>query len=121
VVVEKFEIKVIDPLASPEPVRREAEVSEGPLCRLFSIDSTANHSVSSKQLQAMFPIKTGEVFKKAKTAEGLETMKRSLGSMAMEIPFEKNSSLLPADFIESRRASGDSRTAVIRRYRFTSP
>lgn len=74
VVVEKFEIKVIDPLASPKPVRLEAEVSEGPLCRLSSIDFTGNHSVSSKDLRTMFPIKTGDVFKKAKIAEGLKTM-----------------------------------------------
>jgi len=79
-VLEKLEIKVIDPLASPKPVRLEAEVSEGPLCRLSGIDFTGNHSVTSKELRAMFPIKTGDVFKKAKIAEGLESMTRSLGS-----------------------------------------
>jgi outer membrane protein assembly factor BamA len=83
VVVEKFEIKVIDPLASPKPVRLEAEVSEGPLCRLSSIDFTGNHSVSSKELRAMFPIKTGDMFKKAKIAGGLESMRRSLGSQGL--------------------------------------
>jgi hypothetical protein len=54
VVVEKFEIKVIDPLASPKPVRREAEVSEGPLCRLSSIDFTGNHCVSSSNCGPCF-------------------------------------------------------------------
>jgi outer membrane protein assembly factor BamA len=79
-VLEKLEIKVIDPLASPKPVRLEAEVSEGPLCRLSGIDFTGNHSVASKELRALFPIKTGDVFKKAKIAEGLESMMRSAGS-----------------------------------------
>jgi outer membrane protein assembly factor BamA len=83
VVVEKFEIKVIDPLASPKPVRLEAEVSEGPLYHLSGIAFTGNHSVSSKELRAMFPIKAGDVFKKAKIAGGLESMRRSLGSQGL--------------------------------------
>jgi outer membrane protein assembly factor BamA len=59
--VQKLEIKVIDPLASPKPVRLEAQVSEGPLCRLSGIDFTGNHAVSSQELRALFPIKTEDV------------------------------------------------------------
>src|SRR4030088_312378 len=35
--VQKLDIKVIDPLASPEPVRLEAQVSEGSRVRLSSL------------------------------------------------------------------------------------
>jgi outer membrane protein assembly factor BamA len=78
--VEKFEMKVIDPLASPKPVRVEAEVKEGPLCRLSNIEFTGNHALSSEELRGMFPLKTGEVFKKAKIAGGLQTMMKALAS-----------------------------------------
>ena len=78
--IGKFEIKVIDPLASPKPVRLETEVNEGPLCRLSSIEFTGNHFISSKELRAMFPLKTGDIFEKAKIAGGLQNLMRSLDS-----------------------------------------
>ena len=34
--LQKLDIKVIDPLASPKPVRLEAQVSEGPRCRALA-------------------------------------------------------------------------------------
>jgi outer membrane protein assembly factor BamA len=39
--VEKLDIKVIDPLASPKPIRMEAQVNEGARYRLSTIDFTA--------------------------------------------------------------------------------
>jgi outer membrane protein assembly factor BamA len=78
--VQKFEIKVIDPLASPKPVRIEAQVSEGPLCRLSNIEFTGNHFLGSEELRTMFPLKTGDVFKKAAVAGGLETMMKAFGA-----------------------------------------
>src|SRR5580658_4045078 len=78
--VKHLDIKVIDPLASPKPVQMEAEVSEGPLCRLSAIDFTGNHALSSQELRAEFLLKTGDVFARAKIAGGLENMRRLYGS-----------------------------------------
>ncbi len=74
--VEKLDIKVIDPLASPKPVRMEAQVSEGGRYRLSTIDFIGNHALSSQELRADFLIKTGDVFTKSKIAAGLEGMRR---------------------------------------------
>jgi outer membrane protein assembly factor BamA len=78
--VGKFEIKVLDPLASPKLVRLEADVNEGPLCRLSTIDFTGNHFTTTEELRVMFPLKTGDVFEKAKIAGGLESMMKSMGA-----------------------------------------
>jgi outer membrane protein assembly factor BamA len=78
--VEKLDIKVIDPLASPKPIRMEAQVSEGGRCRLSNIDFTGNHALSSQELRAGFPIKTGDMFTKSKIARGLEAMRTYAGS-----------------------------------------
>jgi outer membrane protein assembly factor BamA len=78
--VGKFEIKVLDPLASPKLVRLEADVNEGPLCRLSTIDFTGNHFITTEELRVMFPLKTGDVFEKAKIAGGLESMRESMGA-----------------------------------------
>jgi outer membrane protein assembly factor BamA len=78
--VSKFEIKVIDPLASPKLVRLEADVNEGPLCRLSTIDFTGNHFTTTEELRAMFPLKAGDVFEKAKIGGGLESMMKSQNS-----------------------------------------
>jgi len=74
--VEKLDIKVIDALASPKPVRMEAQVSEGGRYRLSTIDFTGNHALSSQELRADFSIKTGDVFTRSKIAAGLEGMRR---------------------------------------------
>jgi outer membrane protein assembly factor BamA len=78
--MQKLDIKVNDPLASPKPVRLEAQVSEGPLCRLSGIDFTGNHALSSQELRAKFPIKVGDVFARSKIAGGLESMRGLYGS-----------------------------------------
>lgn len=81
--VQKFEIKVIDPLASPKPIRIGAQLSEGPLCRLSTIEFTGNHLMSSEELRAMFPLKTGDVFKKPAVVAGLKAMGKDLGKLGM--------------------------------------
>jgi outer membrane protein assembly factor BamA len=78
--VNKFEIKVIDPLASPKLVKLEADVNEGSLCRLYTIDFTGNHFTTTEELRAMFPLKAGDVFEKAKIGGGLESMMKSQSS-----------------------------------------
>jgi hypothetical protein len=78
--IQKLDIKVIDPLASPKPVRLEAQVSEGPRCRLSSIEFTGNHALSSQELRAKVPIKIGDEFRRSKIAAGLESMRDLYGS-----------------------------------------
>jgi len=78
--MQKLDIKVIDPLASPKPVRLEAKVSEGPRYRLSSIEFTGNHAVSTLGLRAEFPIKVGDVFARSKIAGGLKSMRRLYSS-----------------------------------------
>jgi outer membrane protein assembly factor BamA len=78
--VKHLDIKVIDPLASPKPVRLEADISEGPLCRLSGIEFTGNHAIHAQELRAKFPIKTGNVFKKSEIGGGLESMQKLYGS-----------------------------------------
>ncbi len=79
--LQKLDIKVIDPLASPKPVRLEAQVSEGPRCRLSGIEFTGNHALSSDALRAKFPIKIGDEFKRPKIAGGLRSMVALYGSL----------------------------------------
>ena len=79
--LQKLDIKVIDPLASPKPVRLEARVSEGPRCQLSGIEFTGNHAVSSDALRAKFPIKTGSEFRRSKIAGGLDSTRRLYGSL----------------------------------------
>jgi len=78
--VKHLDIKVIDPLASPKSVRLEADVSEGPLCRLSGIDFTGNHAIRSQELRSKFPIKTGNVFKKSEIGGCLDSMQKLYGS-----------------------------------------
>jgi hemolysin activation/secretion protein len=78
--IQKLDIKVIDPLASPKPVRLEAQVSEGPRCRLSSIEFTGNHALSSEALRAKFPIKIGDEFVRSKIVAGLDSMRGLYGS-----------------------------------------
>jgi outer membrane protein assembly factor BamA len=73
--VKHLDIKVIDPLASPRPVRMEAEVSEGPRCQTAGIEFTGNHALSSEELRAKFTIKIGEPFARSKIAMGLTSMR----------------------------------------------
>ena len=78
--IQKLDIKVIDPLASPKPVRLEAQVSEGPRCRLSSIEFAGNHALSSEALRAKFPIKIGDEFVRSQIVAGLNSMRGLYGS-----------------------------------------
>jgi outer membrane protein assembly factor BamA len=78
--IKHLDIKTIDPLASPKPVRMEAEVSEGPRCQLTGIEFTGNHAFSSDELRAKFTMKVGDVFTRSKVATGLASMRKLYGS-----------------------------------------
>ncbi len=78
--IRHLDINAIDPLASPQTVRMEAEVSEGPRCRLTRIEFTDNHAFSSDELRAKFTMKVGDVFARSKVAAGLASMRKLYGS-----------------------------------------
>lgn len=108
--VTKFEMKNIDPLASPRPVRVEAEVNEGPLCRVSTIQFTGNHFFSNEELRNMFPLKTGDVFKKGKIAGGLDSMVKAFGERGLldasavpEIIFSGGNVELVVNVLEGRQ------------------
>jgi outer membrane protein assembly factor BamA len=73
--VEKLEIKVLDPVANPKPVRLEAVVTERPLCHVSDVEFTGNHAVDSDKLRAAFPIKNGQTLRRSSVASGLEPMR----------------------------------------------
>jgi outer membrane translocation and assembly module TamA len=78
--VEKLDFKVIDPLASPKPVRLEAQVSEGPRCRVSGVEFTGNHAFSSEELTAKLAIKPGDVFRRSKVAMGMGALRKLCSS-----------------------------------------
>jgi hemolysin activation/secretion protein len=78
--IQKLDSKIIDPLASPKPVRLEAQVGEGTRCRLSTIEFTGNHTLNSEELRAKFPIKIGDEFARSKIAAGLDAMRGLYGS-----------------------------------------
>jgi outer membrane protein assembly factor BamA len=78
--VKHVDIKAIDPLASPKPVRMQAEVSEGPRCRTARIEFKGNHAFSAEDLRVKFTIKIGDPFARSKIAAGLESMRNVYGS-----------------------------------------
>jgi len=78
--IKGLDIKVLDPLASPRPIRLEADVEEGPRCRFSRIEFTGNHLFSSDELRAKFPVKAGEEFRVSKVRSGLESTMRLLRS-----------------------------------------
>src|SRR3954447_5378544 len=55
--VDKLDVKVLDPVASPKLVRLEATVTEGTLCHLSNTEFTGNHAIDSETLRAAFSIK----------------------------------------------------------------
>jgi outer membrane protein assembly factor BamA len=78
--VQNLDIKVIDPLASPKAVRLEAEVADGPRCRLSGFNFSGNHNLSSAALRAKFSIKLGDPFRRDRIAGGLEGMRKLYAS-----------------------------------------
>lgn len=76
---QNLEIKVLDPLASPKPVKLEAEVKEGPLCRLSILEFSGYRALSATELQAKLPVKLGDVFSRSKIAMGLQSMQGLYG------------------------------------------
>jgi outer membrane translocation and assembly module TamA len=94
--VDNLEVKVLDPLASPRPARLEADVTEGPLCRLSQIEFSNNHAFSSTMLRAKFPAKSGDVFKRATIVGGFQALHKLYSSRGY-----LNSSFTPNLFVDS--------------------
>jgi outer membrane protein assembly factor BamA len=78
--VKHLDVKVIDPMVSPKPVRMEAEVNEGPRCLTARIEFTGNHAFTSEELREKFAIKIGAPFARSKIAAGLASMRNVYGS-----------------------------------------
>lgn len=68
--IEKFEVKVLDPIAKPKRVGVEARVAEGPLSRLSLIEFVGNHAVDAGTLRAKFPVKNGPFSSALRSAAG---------------------------------------------------
>ncbi|HXM09878.1 MAG TPA: POTRA domain-containing protein [Terriglobales bacterium] len=81
VTIQKLDIKTLDPIASPKPVRLEAQITEGPHYRLSGIDFIGNHALSSAALRAKFPMKMGDGFRRSKVAAGLIAMQKLYSSL----------------------------------------
>jgi len=79
--VKAAEIKPLDPLARPMPVRVEADVDEGPRFKFSPVKFVGNHILSVEQLQAQLPFHTGEHFEIGKVRSGLESLRKLYGSM----------------------------------------
>jgi outer membrane protein assembly factor BamA len=79
--IQKLDIKTLDPIASPKPVRLEAQITEGPHYRLSGIDFIGNHALSSAALRAKFPMKMGDGFRRSKVAAGLIAMQKLYSSL----------------------------------------
>lgn len=79
--VNELDIKVIDPLASPKAIRLEAQVTEGPRCKLSVVEFTGNHAILSKLLRAKFPFKAGDNFTRPKVLTGLVSIQKAYGSL----------------------------------------
>jgi len=79
--VKKLDIKVLDPLASPKTVHVDAEVEEGPLCHLSTMEFTGNHAISTEELRAKFPLKTGRRFRRSEIGGGLVKVNRLYSSL----------------------------------------
>jgi len=80
VIIQKLDVKTLDPIASPKPVRLEAQITEGPHYRLSGIEFTGNHALSSTALRAKFPMKIGDGFRRSKVGAGLIAMNKLCGS-----------------------------------------
>jgi outer membrane protein assembly factor BamA len=81
VTIQKLDIKTLDPIASPKPVRLEAQITEGPHYRLSGIDFIGNHALSSAALRVKFPMKMGDGFRRSKVAAGLIAMQKLYSSL----------------------------------------
>ena len=78
--VRSLSFKPRDPLGVPKPVTMEGEVSEGARYKLAKITFVENHAFSSEKLRQQFPLKSGDLFEKAKVAGGLQCLRKLYGT-----------------------------------------
>lgn len=79
-IVKSISIKPGDPLAVPKPVTLEADVEEGPLCKIAEIKFTSNRAFDAAKLRSAFPLKKGDVFVRDQIAGGLVALRNLYGS-----------------------------------------
>jgi len=73
--IKTFNVKALDPLANPKPVRIEAEVNEGIRYRFAAFRFKGNPSFPSERLLAEFPIHPGDDFDVEKIRSGLTALR----------------------------------------------
>jgi outer membrane protein assembly factor BamA len=72
--VASVNIKALDPLARPKPVKVQATVSDGPRFLLGNIIFAGYRSLPPERLREAFPLPIGEFFSSAKVRSGLEKL-----------------------------------------------
>ncbi len=78
--VTNVKIRPFDPLARPKRVRLEADVAEGPRCKILEIAFSGNRSVSAEELLKSLPIKLGDFYSIGKLRSGLESVRKQYAS-----------------------------------------
>ncbi len=84
--VTNVKISPLDPLAQPKRVRLEADVAEGPRCKIGEISFTGNRDIGAEELLKALPIKQGDFYSIGKLRSGLESIRehyRSKGFLEM--------------------------------------
>ena len=93
--VKNVRIKADDPLSVPKPVAIEADVTEGPRCKLAEIRFKGNHAFSTEKLLSVFPVKKGNVFERDKIARAFESViKLYVAEGYIDITFVPNTQIV---------------------------
>jgi outer membrane protein assembly factor BamA len=74
--IKTFEVKALDPLARPKPIRVEAEVAEGPRYRFVQVKLVGNRAFSTVEMRSQVPIHAGDYFGTDKVRSGLEGLRK---------------------------------------------
>jgi len=78
--VKSVKFKAGDPLGIPKPVTMEADVAEGPKCKVGAITFVKNRAFTSERLRSAFPLKAGALFERGKVASGIESLRKLYGT-----------------------------------------
>ena len=75
--VSEVEIKRLDQLARPMPVRIEANVTEGPRFKITGFRVENNKGMTAEQITALLPLKVGDLFSTGAVRSGLAAMRKA--------------------------------------------
>jgi outer membrane protein assembly factor BamA len=78
--VKRLELKPLDPLAHPKPVRVEAEVVAGRRFKLGDIEFRGYRNFTPDQLRAAIPFNTDDYFSTEKVRSGLASLRKLYGA-----------------------------------------